>query len=103
MTTDNVQRSAEELVDQGVAYADMTEEELSSVIELRASWKARDIAHSETQQARHEAMQAIVESANKAAEESKQVLDTLVSIAMDSYKASVKEVEDEQEKQAAEA
>lgn len=97
------QRSAEDLINNGVAYSDMTEEEIASVVALRASWKARDLAHEQEAQERSAALQEVVATAKAAAEESKAILDKLVSNAMDSYTASVEEVNSEQEKQATEA
>jgi hypothetical protein len=97
------QRSAEYLINNSIAYSDMTETEIASVVALKASWKARDLAHEQAAQERSAALQEVVATAKAAAEESKAILDKLVSNAMDSYTASVEEVNNEQEKQATEA
>lgn len=104
MTTseETEQRSAEELINNSVAYSDMTDEELESVIALKAEWKARDLAHEQAAQERSAVLQEIAATAQKQAETNEAVLNALVSNALDSYNTSLEEVKNEQAKQAAE-
>lgn len=108
MTTANVkhdddfeveQRTAEYLIDNEIPYSEMSENELQSVIDLKAEWKATEAEHQAVLEQNNQALQQIIADNKAAAEKSNEVLQNLVSAAIFDYSQSIKAVNDEQAQQ----
>lgn len=96
-------RTAEYLIDHEIPYSEMSEDELQSVIDLKAEWKAAEAEHQAVLEQNNQALQQIIADNRAAADKSNEVLQNLVSAALFDYEQSVKAVNDEQAQQAKEA
>ena len=96
-------RPAEYLIDHEIPYSEMSEDELQSVIDLKAEWKSAEAEHQAVLEQNNQALQQIIADNKAAAEKSNEVLQNLVSAAIFDYNQSIKAVNDEQAQQAEEA
>ena len=96
-------RPAKYLIDHETPYSEMSEEELQSVIDLKAEWKAAEAEHQAALEQNNQALQQIIADNKAAAEKSNEVLQNLVSAALFDYRQSVKEANDEPTQQTEEA
>lgn len=96
-------RSAEYLIDHEIPYSEMSEDELQSVIDLKAEWKAAEAVHQAVLEQNNQALQQIIADNKAAAEKSNEVLQNLVSAALFDYEQSVKGANNEPTQQAEEA
>ena len=82
-------RSAEYIIDHDIPLNELTEVELESVIELKAEWRARDNDYLQAQKERAEAMADIIRTHAELAQKQEDLVTTLASEALASYKKTL--------------